>query len=118
MRYMLLLYANERVGTQIAPEDMHRFMDQMFAYRAALIKAQAFIETNPLMPTDTACTLRVEDGQMQVLDGPYADTREQLGGYLIIEAADIDEARTWAARCPAATWGSVEVRQIRDLAGL
>ena len=115
MRYLLMLYADEAVGTRIPPDQMSKFMDQMFAYRAALIKAQAFVETNPLFTSDTACTVRVRDGDMTVQDGPYADTHEQLGGYFIIDVPDMDAARTWAARCPAATWGTVEIRQIREL---
>lgn len=116
MRYMLMLYADEAVGTKIAPDQMSQFMDQMFAYRAALMKAKAFVEANPLYTTDAACTVRVRDGDMRVQDGPYAETREQLGGYYIIEVPDMDAARQWAARCPAATWGAVEIRQIRELA--
>jgi hypothetical protein len=115
MRYMLMLYADESAGQQLPPEAMRGFMDQMFAYRAALIKAQAFVDTQPLMPTNTARSVRVRDGQPQVVDGPYAETREQLGGYFIIEAPDLDEAQAWAARCPAATWGTVEVRALREM---
>jgi len=117
MRYLLMLYAEERVGLQIPPEQMSGFMAQMFAYRDALQKAGAFIETAPLMPTTEACTLRVQNGEAQVQDGPYAETREQFGGYYLIEAADMDEARKWAARCPAATWGTIEIRQVRDMHG-
>lgn len=115
MRYMLMLYADESVGTRIPADQMSKYMDQMFAYRAALIKAEAFVETNPLFTTDTACTVRVRDGDATVQDGPYAETREQLGGYYIIDVPDMDSARMWAARCPAATWGTVEIRQIREL---
>lgn len=117
MKYMLLLFAEERVGLQIPPDQMAGFMQQMYAYRDALRKADAFVATAPLMPTTEACTVRVQDGQMKVEDGPYAETREQLGGYYVIEAPDMDAARKWAARCPAATWGTIEVRQIRDMPG-
>lgn len=115
MRYMLMLYADEAAGSKIPPEEMGKYMGQMYAYREALTKAGAFVETNPLARTDTACTVRMVDGEMKVHDGPYAETREQFGGYFIIEAPDMDAARTWAARCPAATWGTIEVRQIVDL---
>ena len=117
MRYLLMLFAEEAVGLQIPADEMAGYMGQMHAYRAALIKAGAFVETAPLMPTTTACTIRVQDGETTVQDGPYAETREQLGGYYIIEAPDMDAARTGAARCPAATWGAIEVRQIRDMSG-
>lgn len=87
-------------------------MGQMYAYREALIKAGVFIETNRLARPGTACTVHVENEETKVHDGPYAETREQLGGYFLIAARDMDEARKWAARCPAATWGTIEVRQI------
>ncbi|QUD88650.1 YciI family protein [Phenylobacterium montanum] len=115
MRYLLMLYADEKAGLAIPPDAMAGFMSQMYAYREALAKAGAFIETAPLMPTTEACVVKVVDGGISVQDGPYAETREQLGGYYIIEAPDMDAARKWAARCPAATWGSIEVRQIREL---
>ncbi len=115
MRYLLMLYADENSGSQIPADQMAGFMGQMFAYRDALKKADAFVETAPLMLTTEACTLRVENGETRVQDGPYAETREQFGGYYIIKAADMDEARKWAARCPAATWGAIEIRQIREM---
>ena len=117
MRYLLMLYAEEKVGLQIPPDQMSGFMSQMYAYREALQKAGAFIETAPLMPTTEACLLRVENGETRVQDGPYAETREQFGGYYLITAADMDEARKWAARCPAATWGAIEIRQVREMPG-
>jgi hypothetical protein len=115
MRYLLMLYAEEKVGLQIPPEEMKGFMAQMYAYQEALTKAGAFIATEALAPTTDACTIRTENGELKVQDGPYAETREQFGGYYIIEAADMDEARKWAARCPAATWGTIEIRRIRDV---
>ena len=75
----------------------------------------AIVATAPLARTDTACTVHVDRGEMKVQDGPYAETREQLGGYYIIRAENMDEAIKWAARCPAATWGTIEVRQIINL---
>jgi len=115
MRYLLMLYADEKAGSAIPADQMKGFMGQMFAYREALKKADAFIDTAPLMLTTDACTLRVEDGETRVQDGPYAETREQFGGYYIIEAPDMDAARKWAARCPAATWGAIEIRQVREM---
>ena len=87
---------------------MAKAMDQMFAYREALIKAGAFIDTAPLAMTPEARTLRHAEGELQVTDGPYAETREQLSGYFIIEAEST--ALQWAARCPAARCGAIEVR--------
>ena len=110
MKYMLMLYADEKVGTQIPAEQMAGFMDRMYAYRDALAKAGAFIATAPLAPTWDARTIRIENGELKVHDGPYVETREQFGGYFLIEAPDMDAALKLAAQCPAATWGSIEVR--------
>lgn len=128
MRYILMLYADENAGAQIPPEQMAKAMDTMFAYQDALTKAGAFVMTSPLARTHDARTIRMEGGEvrardgnggsffvneggeMKVHDGPYAETREQLGGFYIIEAESMDKALEWAARCPAAQWGSVEVR--------
>lgn|SRR5690606_21524173 len=125
MKVMLMLYADETAGAQIPPDDMARAMDSLAAYRAALDKAGAFVATAALRPTGNARTLRMEGGEvrqrpdgsfvnhggeLRVHDGPYAETREQLGGYFIIEVPDMDAALDWARRCPAAQWGPIEVR--------
>lgn len=111
MKYLLMLYADEVAGSKISPEDMRGFMQTMYAYQEALTKAGAFVETAPLTPTTQAKTVHLDNGEMQVHDGPYAETREQFGGYYIIDVADMDEALAWAAKCPAANWGTIEVRQ-------
>lgn len=110
MKYLLMLYADEKAGAAIEPEQMAGFMGQLNAWTESLRKANAFIDTNALSPTGDSRTVRVENGAMQVHDGPYADTREQFGGYFIIEAESMDAAVDWAAKCPAAGWGSIEVR--------
>jgi hypothetical protein len=128
MRYMLMLYADEKVGAAIPPDQMAKAMDTMFAYQDALTKAGAFVMTAPLARTHDAKTLRMEGGEikrheasdgnyfvaeggeLKAHDGPYADTREQFGGFYIIEAPDMDKALEWAAKCPAAQWGPIEVR--------
>ena len=123
MKYMLMLYADEKAGAAIPPEEMAKAMDILGAYQAALTKAGAFVATSALAPTWDAKTVRMEGGEvaqdgtfvnvggeLRVHDGPYAETREQLGGYYIIDVANMDEAIKWASRCPAAQWGSIEVR--------
>jgi len=124
MRYMLMLYADEKAGAAIPPEQMAKAMDTLFAYQTALEKAGAFVMTSPLARTPDARTVRMEGGdasfdgnafsnatgELKVHDGPYADTREQFGGFYIIEAKDKDEALEWARKCPAVQWGPVEVR--------
>lgn len=110
MKYLLMLYADEKAGSAIAPEQMAGFMDQMATYQQTLEKAGAFVDTAALQMTDAARTISAPDGQLRVHDGPYADTREQFGGYFIIEAPDMDEAIKLAALCPAARWGQIEIR--------
>lgn len=124
MQYMFLLYADERAGAEFTAEDMGRAMAIMGAYNDTLRKAGALVMTAPLFQTPDAKTLRIqggtnspgtfvnEGGEMKVHDGPYADTREQLGGFYLIEAKSMDEALDWASRCPAAQWGAIEVRQV------
>ncbi len=125
MKFMLMLYADEKAGAAIPPDQMARAMESLFAYQQALTKAGAFVATAPLARTGEARTLHMaggttrqaagggfvnEGGQLQVHDGPYAETREQFGGYYIIDVADMDEAVKWATRCPAAQWGPIEIR--------
>lgn len=110
MKYLLMLYADEKAGAAISPEQMAGFMGQMRTYQQTLEKAGAFISTSALQATDTARTIRLDAGDLKVHDGPYAETREQFGGYFIIEAPDMDEAVRLAALCPAATWGYIEIR--------
>ena len=110
MKYLLMLYADEKAGMAIPPDQMAGFMGQLAAYQETLTKAGAFVSTEGLYPTTTAKTISNADGNLQVHDGPYAETREQFGGYFIIQAADMDEAIRLAALCPAATWGKIEIR--------
>ena len=112
MQYMLLLYANEKAGSAISPEDMAMWMEKMGEYGAALKKANAFVATGGLGLTSAARTIHANKDGLQVHDGPYAETQEQLGGYYLIEARDMDEAQDWAARCPAALWGHIEIREV------
>lgn len=112
MKYMLLVYSNE-AGMQSASKAQ---VDQMLAaygaYVEALNKAGVAAGTNRLQGTAAATTVRVANGQTKVLDGPYAETKEQLGGYFIVDVPDLDAALSWAARCPGASHGVVEVRPI------
>lgn len=110
MKYLLMLYADEKVGISIPPDQMAGFMNQMHAYQQTLEKAGAFVSTAALQTTDAARTIKIEAGDLKVQDGPYAETREQFGGYYIIEAPDMDGAVELASKCPAATWGSIEIR--------
>jgi len=117
MKYMLMLYASEQGGAELAPEMMAQAMAQLAAYQEALEKAGAFVGTAALMPTSEARTITKYDGELKVGDGPYAESREQFGGYFIIEARDMGHAIELAAQCPAATWGPIEVRQFHPSYG-
>lgn len=112
MQYMLLLYVNEAGWPKLTKAEQEQGMAAYQAYGEALSKAGALKGSNRLGPTTAATTVRLANGKPQVLDGPYADTKEQLGGYFLIDVADLDVALSWAARCPAAGHGVVEVRPI------
>ena len=115
MQYLLLLHAQESGFTHMTPEQQQQGMAAYMAYTEALIKAGAFKGSNRLQFVSTATTVRVVDGKTQVLDGPYADSKEQLGGYFLIDVPDLDAALSWAARCPGASHGVVEVRPVWDM---
>jgi hypothetical protein len=116
MDYLLLLHEDEGRWKTMPPEQFGREMGAYAAYTAALREAGALRGGNPLQPTATATVVSVgADGKTKVLDGPYAETKEQLGGYYHIEVADLDAAIAWAARCPCAVTGTVEIRPVADM---
>jgi len=112
MQYLLLLYSNENGWDSMTPAQQQQGMAAYQAYTEALRKSGALQGSNRLQPVSTATTVRIADGKSQVLDGPYADSKEQLGGYYLIEAPDLDGAIAWAARCPGASHGTIEVRPV------
>jgi hypothetical protein len=111
-----MLYSNEAHWTTMTPAQQEQGMAAYKAYTEALKKAGVLAGSNRLRPISTATTIRIEKGKSQVLDGPYADSKEQLGGYYLIEVADLDAALSWAARCPGASHGSIEVRPVWNMA--
>ena len=115
MQYLLMLYSNESAWDKMTPEQQQQGYAAYMSYTEALKQAGAFQGSNRLRPTSTATLVRAANGESQVLDGPYADTKEQLGGYYLIEAADLDAALAWAARCPGAGHGTVEVRPVWEM---
>jgi hypothetical protein len=114
MQYMLMLYLNEAGWPQLSKVEQRQGIAAYVAYAEALTKAGVLVSTGSLAPSTAATTLRLTDGKTQVLDGPYADTKEQIGGYFIIEAQDLDTALKWAARCPTVRHGVVEVRHLQE----
>ncbi len=114
MQYILMDYVSEAGWPQLTRVDQERWLGAYRAYMEAMTKAGVLKSSNGLQPTSAATTVRVVDGKPQVLDGPYADSKEQLGGFHIIEVADLDAAISWAARSPTALHGVVEVRPVMD----
>jgi len=110
MKYILMAYVNETVWPAMTKAEQEQGVAAYMAYAEALTKAGVLAGSGRLQPTSAATTVRLMDGKPQVLDGPYIDSKEQLGGYFVIEAADLDAAISWAARCPASAHGVVEVR--------
>jgi hypothetical protein len=115
MKYMLMIYTQECGWDKLSPEQQQSAMAAYGAYIQALSEAGALIGNNRLTPSATATTVRVADGKTQVLDGPFSDSKEQLAGYFLIEAPDLDAAIAWAARCPGAQHGTMEVRAIPEM---
>ncbi|MDE2230009.1 MAG: YciI family protein [Alphaproteobacteria bacterium] len=116
MKYMLLIYQNEATSQARGEKQTAEFMGAYMAYTKAMRESGAYVAGDPLTLSSTATTVRVADGRAKVLNGPYAETKEQLGGYYIIDVADLDAATAWAARCPTAQAGGVlEVRPIRTM---
>ena len=112
MQYLLMVYVNEKDFEKIPEAQRGPALAAYNDYAASLKSSGHLVGSNRLKPTATATTVRVRDGKTQMTDGPFAETREQLGGYFLIEAKDLDEATKIAARCPGAQHGSIEVRPI------
>jgi hypothetical protein len=112
MQYMLLIYSDEAAMASVPESTIKETMAAYMAYSQDLVQSGALVAGERLRPGSTATTVRTEGGKTQVLDGPYAETKEQLGGYYLIEAPDLDAALSWAKRCPGALHGAVEVRPI------
>jgi hypothetical protein len=115
MRYMLLIYGDEQVWTDSEREQCYRDSAQLAQH---LHSKGQYVAASPLQPISTATSIRVRDDKPFVTDGPFAETREQLGGFFLIEAKNLDEAIDIAARIPAARKGTVEIRPVLEVAGL
>ncbi len=114
-KFLLTIWTEEMPEGAVPPEEMEK---QSAAYQQLtddMRSAGAFSAGEGVQPSNTAKTVRVRDGQPQTTDGPFAETKEQLGGYYLLECRDLDDALSWAARCPAAKVGTVEVRPIWEL---
>jgi hypothetical protein len=115
MKYMLLIYAGDNA---ISEAERQHCYDESTQLCHELSARGQFVAANPLQPVTTATSVRVREGKRTVTDGPFAETREQLGGYFLVDAKDLNEAINIAGRIPAARWGTVEVRPIVELSNL
>jgi hypothetical protein len=114
MKYLCLIYADESVWQKMSKEQSEALFAEYFAYTEEIKKSGHFLGGNPLQSVATASTVRVRQGKVSTTDGPFAETKEQLGGYYLIEAKDLNEAIQVGGRIPGAKIGSIEVRPIME----
>jgi hypothetical protein len=112
MQYLLLIYGNEAEVQATSRDATTALIAEYARFKEAIQKAGAYIGSNRLRPTAAATTVQIRNGKPSVVDGPFAETKEQLGGYYLIDVPDLETARSWALRCPAAAHGTVEVRPV------
>jgi hypothetical protein len=114
MQYLCLIYDDEQQWGKLPPAESAKIMGEFHAYTESIRKSGHYLGGNALQPTHTATTVRVRQGKVGTTDGPYAETKEQLGGYYLLKARDLNEAIQLAARIPGARLGSVEVRPVME----
>lgn len=112
MQFMLLIYGDELGWSRRSEEERQEAMQEYFAYTEALKQAGKYVAGDALQPVDTARTVQVRDGETLTTDGPFAETKEQLGGYYLVDVDSEEEALEWAARIPGARHGKIEVRPL------
>jgi hypothetical protein len=114
MRYLCLIYENEKQWESLPPAESEAIMNEYFAFTEDIRKNGKMVAGEALQPTVTATTVRVRNGKVSTTDGPFVETKEQLGGFYLIEAKDLNEALKIASRIPSARFGGVEVRPVID----
>ena len=114
MRYLLLIYGDETIYDRMSPEEVGAVIGEYNAFTDEVRARGVYLGGEALQPTSTATTVRVRDGETLTTDGPFAETKEQLGGYYLLDCRDLDEALEFAAKIPDARNGSVEVRPIME----
>ena len=115
MQYMLLIYEEEKKWSTMSEAERNKIFGEYGAFTEAIKKSGHMLHGAPLQPTSTSTTVRVKDGKSVTTHGPFAETREQLGGYYLIEAKDLDEATMIAAKIPSARLGCIEVRPVMPM---
>jgi hypothetical protein len=117
MQYLLLIYESEKAWEAMPEDKRNAAFGEYMTFTQEIAKSGHLRGGNALQPVATATTIRVRDGKTLSTDGPFAETREQLGGYYLVEAKDLDEATRIAARIPSARWGQIEIRPIMVIEG-
>lgn len=112
MRYLCLIYTSEAEDAKRTPEEQETNMNAYYAFTNAINEAGVNVGGEALQPTNTATTVRVRNGKITTIDGPFAETKEQLGGYYMLDCENLDQAIEWAAKIPGAKDGSIEIRPI------
>ena len=112
MQYMILIYGDEKAYSQLSQDEMGKVYGEYMAYNKALAEAGVLVGGASLQSIATATTVRVRNGKTTTTDGPFAETKEQLGGYYIVDVPNLDAALKWAAKCPGAGHGTCEVRPL------
>jgi hypothetical protein len=118
MKYILLVHHNEEVLGSLSKTDLQQMREDSVRLANDINLSGQYLDAAPLQPVSTAVSLRVREGKRLVTDGPFAETREQLGGYFFIDAGDLDQALDIAARIPGARIGTVEIRPVMEIEGL
>jgi hypothetical protein len=114
MQYLLLIYGDEMDPQSLSEEDFKSIMDAYYDYTDEVVKAGVARASEALQPSASATTVRVRDGETLLTDGPFVETKEQLGGFYLVECDTLDQAIEWAAKIPGAKTGSIEVRPIQE----
>jgi hypothetical protein len=114
MRYLCLIYDEESIIEGMPKDESDAFMGEYFAFTEGIRESGQYIAGEALHPVSTATTVRIRNGKLSTTDGPFAETKEQLGGFYLIEAHDLNEAIQVAAKIPSARYGSIEVRPVVD----
>jgi hypothetical protein len=117
VQYLMLIYGGEKAWASMSEEEMNKVYGEYMAYSKEMGLAGVSKGGASLQPIATATTVRVKGGKVQTTDGPFAETKEQLGGYYILDVPNLDEALKWAAKCPGAAYGSIEVRPLGIISG-
>ncbi len=115
MRYMLLIHDDESIFPKMSPQEMEKLMKEYHKFSEELQASGAYKDSARLRPVTTATTVRVRNGRSLTTDGPFAETKEQLGGYYLIDVKNLDEAIKWASKIPSAKLGCVEVRPVWEM---